>query len=129
MTPLALGRISTWFALFFIPMIPLSFKHATVCPNCKRLDYVPKAQVDAAHEARSQGRGQPDTGTTLETAVNQWATTAAPAQVGSPMSPNPHATSATISPRAPHGWYRDEAAGVERYWNGRQWTAITKPIE
>ena len=74
MSPLALFRISTWFALFFIPVIPLSFKHTTSCPNCKRVEYVTKAQVDAAHEARSQAPGQPIQAMNLETPSvgNDW---------------------------------------------------------
>src|SRR5215475_13248698 len=81
MSPLALFRVSTWFALFFIPLIPVSFKHYTACPNCKRLDQVSKADVERAREyatARSHaGPGEMATVATepqsLESAVNQWA--------------------------------------------------------
>src|ERR1700733_7326337 len=47
-SPLVLFRVSTWFALFFIPLIPVSFKHFTACANCKRLEPVSKAQVESA---------------------------------------------------------------------------------
>lgn len=48
MSPVALFRVATWFTLFFIPVIPLHFKNVTVCPNCKRLNRVSKAQVESA---------------------------------------------------------------------------------
>ena len=80
MSPVALLRISTWFALFFIPVIPLSFKHYVACPNCKRLDQISKAGVDrafaqqnamkAGHEGFADIQRQP---ATLEHAVNEWA--------------------------------------------------------
>ena len=59
--PLVLFRVSTWFALFFIPMIPISFKHYTACPNCRRIEDVSKDQVESARaqaEAmRAAGQG------------------------------------------------------------------------
>ncbi len=57
MSPVALLRVSTWFALFFIPVIPVSFKHYTVCPNCKRLDPVSKATSNEP-ERRKPRSGQ-----------------------------------------------------------------------
>ena len=54
MSGLALFRVSTWFALFFIPVIPLGFKHVTVCPNCKRQAQVSKETVDAGSRAQRE---------------------------------------------------------------------------
>ena len=61
MSGLALFRVSTWFALFFIPIIPMGFKHVTVCPNCKRQEQVSKATVEAAH-AHPESAGVPSPG-------------------------------------------------------------------
>jgi hypothetical protein len=80
MSPVALFRVSTWFTLFFIQVIPLNFKHFTVCPNCKRLDQVSKAQVesaraqeDAARAASQDGVGSSMSSQTVarENAVNE----------------------------------------------------------
>ena len=95
-SPLVLFRVSTWFVLFFIPMIPVSFKHFTVCPNCKCIEGVSKEQVESARgqeEAmRAGGQGGAPSmpapavvaapAPTLESAVNQWATTGSAARRG-----------------------------------------------
>lgn len=140
MSPLVLFRVSTWFALFFIPVIPVSFKHYTACPNCKRFDQVPKADVERAreHEAAMSHSGHespaPVAGApaTLESAVNQWASTgsARPTATdpGPAMVPSSSATVAAPPPLPPSGWYPDPAGGSnQRYWDGLRWTEETTP--
>ena len=137
-SPLVLFRVSTWFALFFIPVIPISFKHYTACPNCKRLDPVSKADVERAreHEGAMSQAGTGGMATvasepkSLESAVNEWAA-AGPAQVGAsdpPVAPLPSAAAASPPPLPPAGWYADPAGGAgQRYWDGVRWTEQTSP--
>jgi hypothetical protein len=131
-SPLALFRVSTWFALFFIPLIPVSFRHYTACPNCKRVEEITKDDVERArsHEASLGAMGEPITATepaTLEHAVNQWATSDAASStpaLESALPPTPAATGSLPPP----GWYIDPTgSGMQRYWDGTQWTASTAP--
>ncbi len=148
-SPLVLVRVSTWFALFFIPLIPVSFKHYTACPNCKRLDQVSKSQVetaraqeDALRAANQDGAlAVPSQATTLETAVNQWASVGQPQSAssglntGAPLNPqtaaNPETATSTppaAPPLPPAGWFPDPiGSGGQRYWDGGQWTEHTSP--
>ncbi|MGP8058182.1 MAG: DUF2510 domain-containing protein [Acidimicrobiales bacterium] len=138
MSGLALFRVSTWFALFFIPVIPLGFKHVTVCPNCKRQAQVSKETVDAAREHSESPRGpgpagaEQTQGATLEASVNQWAGGAGPAGLASDSVPlpsaQPAAAAASPAPQVPPGWFPDHAAGLQRYWDGQQWTNHTAPL-
>jgi hypothetical protein len=146
-SPLVLFRVSTWFALFFIPMIPISFKHFTACPNCRRIEDVSKAQVESARaqeEAmRADGQGgavsmpapavESVPAPTLESAVSQWAAVSQPhaaageGDTGAIETP-PAAPPAYPEPKAPAGWFPDPgAAAVLRYWDGQQWTGHTTP--
>ena len=140
MSPLVLFRVSTWFALFFIPVIPVSFKHYTACPNCKRVDQVAKADVDRARaqEAGIQPapEGTPDVlsrPATLEHAVNEWAATVpgrSTSTGGGPAVPPPlpSAPVAAPPPLPPAGWYPDPGGGSDqRYWDGQGWTEHTTP--
>lgn len=139
MSPLALFRVSTWFALFFIPVIPVSFKHYAACPHCKRLDQVSKADVDRAraqesarrsgHEGTAELSAQP---TTLERAVNEWASAAqapsAASEPGPAVAAAPLAVAESPPPLAPAGWYADPRGGSgQRYWDGQRWTEHTTP--
>jgi hypothetical protein len=123
--------MSTWFALFFIPLIPLSFKHYTACPNCKRLEGIARADVERAraHEASGSARGDrgaPAQPATLEHVVDEWAAAdGAPPPVPDSTIAPPSASSGTL-PAA--GWYADPAGtGMQRYWDGMQWTGSTAP--
>jgi hypothetical protein len=139
MSPLALLRVSTWFALFFIPLIPVSFKHYTVCPNCKRLDEVTTADIDRARAQESAIRsghgGTADASSqpaTLERAVNEWASAgqshAASSDASPVMAPTSFAGDTSPPPLPPAGWYPDPARGSsQRYWDGQRWTEQTTP--
>jgi hypothetical protein len=146
-SPLVLFRVSTWFALFFIPMIPISFKHFTACPNCRRIEDVSKAQVEnaRAHEEAMRAAGQggipPDAAPavvaapapTLESAVNKWAAVGEPhaavteSGLGA-VETAPAAPTAYPEPKASAGWFPDPGgAAALRYWDGQQWTGHTTP--
>lgn len=57
---LALFKVTRWFALFFIPIIPINTKYLTVCTNCKRQDQTTKEQVDALRQPETApGVGMP----------------------------------------------------------------------
>ncbi|MGD0742833.1 MAG: hypothetical protein ABSA31_06040 [Acidimicrobiales bacterium] len=43
---LVLQKVTRWFTLFFIPVVPVHFRHVTVCPNCKALRDVPRGQLE-----------------------------------------------------------------------------------
>jgi hypothetical protein len=140
-SPLVLFRVSTWFALFFIPMIPISFKHYTACPNCKRLDPVSKAQVESAraHEGAMRAVGRDATTavplqtSTLEGAVNEWASVSQPQADSTQTTPgttalSPSSQPAPAPPLPPAGWFPDPSGtGTQRYWDGHQWTEHRSP--
>lgn len=54
----------------------------------------------------------------------------------SPAPPKPEATVKTLHvsapvpppPNVPAGWYPDQSAGVQRYWDGIKWTEHTAPL-
>jgi hypothetical protein len=130
----ALFRISTWFALFFIPLIPISFKHYTACPNCKRFQEVSKAEVEQARtreESFSPAGATPETvaaPATLESTVNAWAA-GEPGPAGAAGWGDP-AVAAYQPPQPAAGWFPDPAgSGGLRYWDGQQWTAHTAPAQ
>ena len=139
MSPVVLFRVSTWFALFFIPVIPLSFKHYVACPNCKRLDPVSKADVERARTQEATINAGGHVGTvdvqrqpaTLEHAVNEWASAD---QAGASSDPDPVMAPASFvgdtspPPPPPAGWYPDPGGGSsQRYWDGQRWTEHTAP--
>jgi Protein of unknown function (DUF2510)/zinc-ribbon family len=146
-SPLVLFRVSTWFALFFIPMIPISFKHFTACPNCRRIEDVSKAQVESAraHEEAMRAAGQggmaPEAAPavvaapapTLESAVNTWAAGGEPHAAATEsgigvVETSPTAPLAYAEPKASAGWFPDPGgAAALRYWDGQQWTGHTTP--
>jgi hypothetical protein len=43
---LVLHRMTRWFTVFFIPVIPVRVRHVTVCPNCKALRDVPRDELE-----------------------------------------------------------------------------------
>jgi hypothetical protein len=140
-SPLVLFRVSTWFALFFIPVIPVSFKHFTACANCKRLEEVSKAQLESARAQEGAMRaagpdgstGIPGQPTTLEHAVNQWASVgqgqSASTGLSGTAAGSPSDTVQTSPPPLPPaGWFPDPTGtSTHRYWDGLHWTEHTQP--
>jgi uncharacterized protein DUF2510 len=123
-------------------MIPVSFKHFTACPNCKRIDPVSKAQIESAqaHQASMRAAGPDAAGIaphvpTLEGAVNEWASAGQPQGLSDHVQAAAPTVAAALSdpvpppPVAPAGWFPDPSGtGTQRYWDGRQWTEHTAPL-
>jgi hypothetical protein len=140
MSPLVLFRVSTWFALFFIPVIPVSFKHFTACGNCKRVEQISKAQVESARAQEDALRAVtpapaavvPSQPATLESAVSQWTSDghagAGVSESAAGTALPPSAVPDSPPPLPPPGWFPDPSGpGTKRYWDGRQWTEHTAP--
>jgi len=43
---LGLYKVARWLTLFFVPVLPVHFRHVTICPNCKAQRDVPKDQLE-----------------------------------------------------------------------------------
>jgi hypothetical protein len=84
------------------------------------------------HSAQEQTAPTAGAAATLESAVNEWATTG-PAQqtvtdTGAVRVPSTSAAIAGPPPLPPSGWYPDPAGGSnQRYWDGLRWTEQTTP--
>ena len=102
-----LVKLTRWFTLFFIPLIPVSQRYFTVCAQCGMQVKWPKADA-------------------LEAAAH--AEAAAPGPSADPVAPPLPGLAAPPSgpPSAnvpPAGWYADpDGGGGQRYWNGSAWT-------
>ena len=105
-------RIKTFFALFFIPVLPLGTKYFTVCSMCAgsvRIDQPGATRlVDAAaHQAAQPVLMTPDGPLT---------------PYGQPQVAPP-AVAAVAPPGPPAGWYPDPGgAATQRWWDGSAWT-------
>ena len=102
-------KVTRWFTLFFLPVIPFSRKYLSVCIQCGLTLDVPKA---AAEEMVSSISTQP---------VSD--------PVAPPLPTLPTAASGSGSALPPPGWYSDPAASQgRRYWDGQAWTeAVEQP--
>lgn len=110
-------KVTRWFTLFFVPVVPMSRRYRSVCAGCGLTLDLPK---DVAEEM--VGRlGE------------------APAAPGDPVAPPVPAagsygrtdggedtsiSSGALPPAGPPaGWYPDPAGGPgRRWWDGRRWT-------
>jgi len=95
-------KVTRWFTLFFVPVIPFSRKYRSVCIQCGLTLEIPK---DTAEEivTRSAQAGP------------------VPNDTVSPPLPHPFPQSGAVTP--PAGWYPDPAgSNARRYWDGRAWT-------
>jgi hypothetical protein len=86
-------KVSRWFTLFFIPLVPVSQKYCTVCAQCGTVVKWTKADAEAA--------------------AAHTATTPAPA-IADPVAP-------PLVSGPPAGWYADPN-GTQRYWDGNAWS-------
>lgn len=95
-------KLTRWFSLFFVPIIPFSRTYRSVCIQCGLTLDIPK---EAAEELATTRRAPH------------------PAEPVTP--PLPQAGSASL-PAA--GWYPDPmGSGGVRYWDGQRWTESVTP--
>jgi hypothetical protein len=95
-------KLTRWFTLFFIPLIPFSRKYRSVCIQCGLTLDVPK---DAAEDIAARvGSAAP-----------------MPNDAVSPPLPLTAPMPGAVLP--PAGWYPDPAgSNARRYWDGQAWT-------
>jgi hypothetical protein len=96
-------KITRWFTLFFIPVIPFNRKYRSVCIQCGLTLEIPK---ENAEELAS--RFSPDASPSVD-----------------PITP-PLPVAAALNPALPPaGWYPDPAgSNARRYWDGQAWTEM-----
>jgi hypothetical protein len=97
-----LVKLTRWFTLFFVPVIPISRKYHSVCIQCGLTLQMPKAAAEEMAAGASTGTG--------------------PTQ--DPVAPPlPSAFSTPDPALPPAGWYPDPAGPhAQRYWDGQAWT-------
>jgi Protein of unknown function (DUF2510) len=96
-------KLTRWFTLFFLPVIPVSRKYLSVCIQCGVTLDIPKSAAEEMASAVSTGTGPtPDP-------------TAPPLPLPATM---------VDSGMPPAGWYPDPSGSqTQRYWDGHAWTA------
>jgi hypothetical protein len=101
-----LVKLTRWFTLFFVPLIPVSQRYFTVCSQCGLQVKWPKGDaLEAAAHAPAVASAAPTD------------PVAAPLP-GRALPPSGPAASAP-----PAGWYADpNGGGGQRYWDGNAWT-------
>ena len=95
-------KLTRWFTLFFVPVIPFSRKYRSVCIQCGLTLEIPREAAEEIASGVASGAGP---------AVD-------------PISPPlPSATYQPDPSLPPAGWYPDPAgSGARRYWDGHSWT-------
>jgi Protein of unknown function (DUF2510) len=101
-------KITRWFTLFFVPVIPFGRKYRSVCIQCGLILEMPKAAAEEMASGISTGAE------------------ATPDPVAPPL---PSSASTPESAMPPAGWYPDPAGSHgQRYWDGRAWTEeVSRP--
>jgi hypothetical protein len=96
-------KLTRWFTLFFIPVIPLGSKYLSTCIQCGLTLQLPKEEALAL--------------------AGQGAAAAPPAPSDPVNPPLPMAAPAPAPVMPPAGWYPDPAGGAaRRFWDGAAWT-------
>ena len=95
-------KLTRWFTLFFVPVIPFSRKYRSICIQCGLTLEIPKEAAEEIASGVSNGAGP----------------------VADPIAPPlPSATYQPDPALPPAGWYPDPAGGSgRRYWDGHSWT-------
>ncbi|KAF8163151.1 hypothetical protein B0H34DRAFT_694273 [Crassisporium funariophilum] len=75
------AKSTTWFELFWVPIVPISKKHMWLCGTCQWKENVPKDQVGL----RSNNTG-PSTGAPLQTWIPPNQPGYQPAYIGQPVN-------------------------------------------
>lgn len=102
-------KVTRWFTIFFIPLIPFNRRYLSVCSACGAQLRVPK---DAAEEMIAKAGG----GISAPVAD----------PVAPPLPSLPAGSTASAAP--PAGWYPDPAgSGGQRWWDGSKWTETVQP--
>ena len=101
-------KLTRWFTLFFLPVIPFSRKYASVCIQCGLTLEMPKEAAEEIASGVSAGSGP------------------TPEPVAPPL---PSLASAPDPAMPPAGWYPDPAGTLgRRFWDGHAWTdAVEQP--
>jgi hypothetical protein len=101
-------KLTRWFTVFFIPVIPFSRKYRSICVQCGLTLDVPKENAEELAARAAYGGSSP---------VDPVA----------PPLPSSPPISAPVLP--PAGWYPDPAgSGGRRYWDGQAWTESVEPV-
>ena len=95
-------KLTRWFTLFFIPVIPFSRRYRSVCVQCGLTLEVPKEEAEELAARSSLGA----------------------VQAGDPVAPPLPSAEPMLDPALPpSGWYPDPAgSNARRYWDGQAWT-------
>jgi hypothetical protein len=109
-------KVTRWFTLFFIPLIPVSKKYFSICAACGLQLQAPK---DAAEAMIARATGEPAPGS-----VDPVSPPIDP--VLAPVATTEGAQAGLAGPVA--GWYPDPTgtAGL-RWWDGSRWTESVQP--
>lgn len=104
-------KVTRWFTLFFVPVIPFSRKYYTVCAQCGTDVVWSKADAETA----AAHAGLPSTSPPGD-------------PVARPLPTAWPAEASVAGSAPPAGWYRDPSGtGSQRYWDGTAWTDAVSP--
>jgi hypothetical protein len=98
-----LFKVTRWFTLFFVPLVPVGRSYYSVCAQCGL--QVKWGREDAEAAAQAAGAAP------------------APGNVDPVAPPLPSGQVFAAHPHPPAGWYPDPAGTrAQRYWDGAAWT-------
>jgi hypothetical protein len=101
-------KLTRWFTLFFVPVIPFSRKYRSVCIQCGLTLQIPKEDAE-------------------QLAARASSDTYSPADPVAP--PIPSASARPDQALPPAGWYPDPAnPNARRYWDGGTWTEMVQQL-
>jgi hypothetical protein len=102
-------KLTRWFTLFFVPVIPFNRTHRSVCIQCGLTLEIPKGAAEDLAARAGAGSASSVAGAIM-----------GPGQ--DPVAPPlPSLGAEPVLP--PAGWYPDPAGtGARRYWDGGAWT-------